>query len=108
MGISPQRVFIYDQPRSCEIFMNDGDTSNASSYGSCDITHGKSVTWSMANNANYDFLYTYSFDTDLEGKDGNAIARYVEGSTYLWVSCLDVPEPEPITISAEAIIVTEL
>jgi hypothetical protein len=55
MGISPQRVYINDKTRGCEIFMNDGDTSNASSYGSCDITHGKSVTWSMANNAQYDF-----------------------------------------------------
>ena len=87
-GLTPQKVYIYDGYRSCDIYTIDGDTSNPSGYGECDITHGKSIEWDMANGNNFRFEYTYAFEED-DLNDENAIARYKDGSNYLWVSCLD-------------------
>ena len=46
----------------------------------------------MSNGAKYHFVYTYQFDSNLGGKDVNAIVRYSDGDSYLWVSCLDEPD----------------
>lgn len=117
-----REVFIttsLDEPlTTCNVHMYENDETNLFSFGTCEIMHGESVVWNMANGHRYDFEYVQDFNSPQITEDSDAIARYFfqkfDGSShYLWETCdhLDRNDPnfgdrltETLTILVEMII----
>lgn len=62
----------------CAVFLRDNDVSNPGMYGSCNINHGTSVTWDMADGTQRSYEYVDDFNLGSSGsdEDENIIARY--------------------------------
>ena len=45
--IQPQPVYIYNAEDPCMFYLKDGDTSNPSAYGECEIDFTGAVNWFM-------------------------------------------------------------
>ena len=75
--------------------MINSDTTNPATYGSCEINHGKSVTWDMGDGTRkfFEYVETFNLGTEASGTDQNenVIARYEdltdEGNFYLMQNC---------------------
>jgi hypothetical protein len=70
--------------------------TNPMMYGSCDVQHGKSITWNMESGdvKNFEFVPNYDLGGSSSGIDKNndVIARYQyltdsSGNFYLWLTC---------------------
>lgn len=54
-GVEPIEITMRESANDCELYFVDGQTSNPSTYGSCEIDTGRTVGWEMADSSQYTF-----------------------------------------------------
>ena len=66
--------------QQCKVFMNENDTTDPATYGSCEIKNGESITLNMEDGTSIYLEYVEDFNLGAQAsgidKNDGIIARY--------------------------------